>query len=423
MKRFFINLALISLSTSLFAAINTKYQQGYELQSVNINTEAKEHSMSLFKDNSIIYLKDNTVYVVGVDAEGNLETPVVSEELTNLGIRGTVAYDEKTQKIYFAKQDNGKESSELYESTFKEGKWSEPKKIIIEGLGKVRGNESFITNAGWSYASKPVINFINPTIAKDGKRIYFTSNSLENGKGGKDIWYIDQKDETTWSYPVNAGENINTAIDEDFAFIDNAENMYFASNSDIKVSKASGESWEAGKNMEQPYNSASNDYNLIVKSGTPFLISDRKAGNGDDIFAFVKLPEPKPEPVVVVVPEPEPVKEFHWTLFLFDFDKDILKNEFKVEFDSLVAQMKEFPGARFEIAGNTDSRGSDSYNDNLSLRRANTIKNLLVKEGFKEEQFVVVGHGEKQPTIAKPKNEKEHALNRRVEVKIINSNK
>ena len=33
-------------------------------------------------------------------------------------------------EIYFAKQDNGKESSELYESTFKEGKWSEPKKII-----------------------------------------------------------------------------------------------------------------------------------------------------------------------------------------------------------------------------------------------------------------------------------------------------
>ena len=82
-------------------------------------------------------------------------------------------------------------------------------------------------------------------------------------------------------------------------------------------------------------------------------------------------------------------------MFLFDFDKDILKNEFKVEFDSLIAQMKEFPVHVSEIAGNTDSRGSDSYNDNLSLRRANTIKNLLVKEGFKEEQFVVVGHGEK----------------------------
>lgn len=103
-----------------------------------------------------------------------------------------------------------------------------------------------------------------------------------------------------------------------------------------------------------------------------------------------------------------------------DFDKDVLTDKFVAELDALAIQMKDFPEARFEISGYTDSRGSDKYNDALSLRRANRIKALLIEKGFKTEQFEVVGNGKRKLNIPNASTEDEHAQNRRVEVKIIN---
>lgn len=426
MKNLIITILLVGVASNLFATIDKKFLEGYELQSVQINTEAKEHSMSFLSQDSVMYLKGAEVLITTLNKEGNLSEPTSAAALQKLGIEGTVAFDSKLNKIYFSKKD-AKGNSELYESSFANGAWSDAKVLFIEGLQKTRGNEVFITNAGWSYATNPIINFTNPTIAKGGSRIYFTSSSIENGLGGTDIWYIDQKDEKTWLYPVNAGETVNTIANEDFAFIDNDACLYFASkkegnNFDLYKAAANGETWSASTMLDAPYNTNSNDYNLIVKNGIPLLISDRNAGNADDIFAFVKLPEPEPipEPEPEPIPVPEPVKEFKWTLFLFDFDKAVLTAEFKTELDKLATQMMEFPEARFEIAGYTDSRGSEQYNDKLAERRANRIKTLLIEKGFKASQFEVVSFGEKQPTVANPTTEEEHAQNRRVEVKIIN---
>ena len=57
------------------------------------------------------------------------------------------------------------------------------------------------------------------TIAKDGNRIYFTSADIDGGKGS-DIWYIEPKDDNMWKYPVNAGAEINTDANEDYAFVE-----------------------------------------------------------------------------------------------------------------------------------------------------------------------------------------------------------
>ena len=154
----------------------------------------------------------------------------------------------------------------------------------------------------------------------------------------------------------------------------------------------------------------------MVRDGLPLLISDRNTENGDDIFLFHPI-IPK-EPVVDQV-EIERRKKFYWVFFLFDFDKDILAETFKRDLNNLTKAMREFKDVSFEISGYTDSRGSDEYNDALSLRRANEIKDLLVKEGFKPEQLVAVGYGERRLQVPNAKTEEEHAQNRRVEVRII----
>ncbi len=73
-------------------------------------------------------------------------------------------------------------------------------------------------------------------------------------------------------------------------------------------------------------------------------------------------------------------------------------------------------GYRYRLIGHTDSRGSDAYNMDLSLRRAKTVKNYLVKHfGIAKENLAAEGRGEKQPRRPE-KDEDDMRINRRVEI-------
>ena len=105
---------------------------------------------------------------------------------------------------------------------------------------------------------------------------------------------------------------------------------------------------------------------------------------------------------------------------MFDFDRDILDEAFFQDLHRLATEMRNFPDCRFEIAGYTDSRGSEAYNDKLSQRRATTIKQLLIdKENFDPSVLEAVGYGERRLQVPNAQTEEEHAQNRRVEVRII----
>ena len=82
------------------------------------------------------------------------------------------------------------------------------------------------------------------------------------------------------------------------------------------------------------------------------------------------------------------------------------------------------PSIKVEIQGHTDSKGKKSFNKKLSQKRAESVKNYLVKKGINPERVKAVGYGEDQP-IAKntnadgSDNEEGRALNRRIELKIL----
>jgi OOP family OmpA-OmpF porin len=99
----------------------------------------------------------------------------------------------------------------------------------------------------------------------------------------------------------------------------------------------------------------------------------------------------------------------------FDFDKSDIKPEFHqelAEFASYMRQQQSFTVV--EIAGHTDSVGSDEYNQKLSERRAKAVRDYMVNElGMDTNLFSAVGYGESKP-IASNETDEGRAKNRRI---------
>ena len=102
----------------------------------------------------------------------------------------------------------------------------------------------------------------------------------------------------------------------------------------------------------------------------------------------------------------------------FEFDKaTLLTNAYPV-LDSLAITMKENPDFRWVAEGHTDAIGSASYNMNLSRRRAQAVVDYLVSKGADSSKLKVVPYGESEP-IASNRTQEGRAMNRRVEIKVI----
>jgi OOP family OmpA-OmpF porin len=126
-------------------------------------------------------------------------------------------------------------------------------------------------------------------------------------------------------------------------------------------------------------------------------------------------PPPPPPP-----PPPAPVSEkvtFAADAF-FDFDKSVLKPEARAKLDDLVDKTK---GIALEVViavGHTDSIGTNAYNQGLSVRRANAVRDYLVSKGIEKNRVYTEGKGETQP-VADNKTREGRAKNRRVEIEVV----
>lgn len=86
--------------------------------------------------------------------------------------------------------------------------------------------------------------------------------------------------------------------------------------------------------------------------------------------------------------------------------------------DGVALVLKEYNKTVVEVAGHTDSTGTDAYNLQLSQRRADAVASYLVSQGIKRERLITVGAGKAYP-IASNATEEGRALNRRVELTIV----
>ncbi|MCB2204522.1 OmpA family protein [bacterium] len=102
----------------------------------------------------------------------------------------------------------------------------------------------------------------------------------------------------------------------------------------------------------------------------------------------------------------------------FAFDRDELREEYTPILEEAVLLFERYPSMTVEIRGHTDTDGEEWYNQNLSERRAESVRNFLVQHGVDAERLRAVGYGERQP-ISDSDTDEGRAMNRRVEMYII----
>ena len=130
------------------------------------------------------------------------------------------------------------------------------------------------------------------------------------------------------------------------------------------------------------------------------------------------------EPVAEVTPQPEVVQEQAPEVVRveldvkFDFDKAVVKEESYGDIKNLADFMNQYPQTTTTVEGHTDSKGTDAYNQKLSERRANAVREVLVNQyGVGAERVNAVGYGESSP-VADNATDAGRAINRRVEAEV-----
>jgi outer membrane protein OmpA-like peptidoglycan-associated protein len=99
---------------------------------------------------------------------------------------------------------------------------------------------------------------------------------------------------------------------------------------------------------------------------------------------------------------------------LFDFDRSDIRADAEAVLRQVVDSLnKRFRGRAIQVDGHTDSQGSDAYNDSLSVRRAEAVKQWLAGHGIAASRIATHGYGETEP-VASNASEDRRQRNRRV---------
>lgn len=112
----------------------------------------------------------------------------------------------------------------------------------------------------------------------------------------------------------------------------------------------------------------------------------------------------------------QPVRPHSFTVY-FKLDSTDLTADSVLKLEQIKRELLSLPAPEIVVIGHTDRVGAVTYNDELSLKRARTVRNILVSTGILPEKIEVAGRGEREPLVPTP-DETAEPQNRRVEIKI-----
>lgn len=298
-----------------------------------------------------------------------------------------------------------------------------------------------------------------PFLAADGKSVYFASNGFP-GYGSMDVFVSRRLDDswTNWSEPENLGKPLNTeSWDAYYSLPASGDYLYMVSSKDggygkgdiyrAKLPKAlrpqpvvlitgqvKNRDTEAGIGTAINYynlktgklvGTASSDpqtgaYRIILPAGNSYGFSAQKSGfvpvsENINLEALDDYEEQERDLLL------QPLREgatIALNNIYFNSGKAILREASKVELHQLLELIQAQPSLQVEIGGHTDDIGKDSYNQELSERRAKAVVDYLIEAGISSERLQAKGYGESQPKVDN-NSDAQRQKNRRVEFKIL----
>ncbi len=362
----------------------------------------------------------------------------------NLGSRVNSAYWESQpslsadgRTLYFSSNRSGGRGQRDIWVTNKEGNiWTEAR-----NLGSIINTE---------------LDETTPYIHSNDQTLFFSSEG-HIGFGGFDL-YLSEKLDSNWTTPVNLGYGVNDYKDQ-LSLIVNADGSYgifadevmneqgqltsklaritFATDTLIsrKASYVTGKITDAvtGKPLaaeialddlftsELQYQTVSDpingDYFFVLTQGNVYGAFVTARGYLFEDFKFEVGENSILNPDTINI-ELQPIQENVGVILenvYFEFDSYKLSKESEAEL-KVVSEFLKKHNVTVEISGHTDDVGTDEYNENLSLRRAEAVYRYLLESGIPNNRMKFRGYGSKQPKFD------DIAKNRRIEFKILTVN-
>lgn len=379
----------------------------------NVNTDGDEYVNQILPDGSRLFftrrsgeadkqgVRDEQIFWSSIVNGEYMPSLPLTMDWGNKKRTGALSITPNQAKIYFVGIDfiDSYGRGDIYTSDFVDNEWSKPINLgnivntsTMESQPCISadGTELYFVRYSRTYEStdiyysqlyqgkwsnpKPIVsanskgNEMSPFLHPDGNTLYFASDGIP-GMGGYDIFMCRKIDRGEWSEPVNLG---------------------------------------------YPINSEKNEISFVVSTDGKkgYISTDRDGGMGGyDIYVFDLDQVDQPQEV--------DMRLFVMRNINFEFDSAVIDTIASgPELDSLASFMTENPTISIEISGYTDNTGDAAHNKTLSMERAEAVKNAMIERGIEDYRMVASGYGETRPIVPND-SEKNKALNRRVEVRVI----
>lgn len=245
---------------------------------------------STLRDNSLIGYKDEhnrlykIVYVGKKDSMGWKGPKLFSKELTSDFNDGPATFNSKGNIIYYSRNNSIVNYLRNINDT--------SNKLGIYNAELING---IWTNIKPFKNNNPLYSFCTPSLAPNGKRIYFSSD-MPGGYGEMDLYYCDSLKDG-WSQPKNLGPVINTPKNESFPFAGKYYKLFFTSDGhegfggkDLFYSQEINGKWIDPVHLDSAINSPADDFGLVTDSTFEKGYFSSNRLKKDDIFSFSSAP-------------------------------------------------------------------------------------------------------------------------------------
>ncbi len=193
------------------------------------------------------------------------------------------------------------------------------------------------------------------------------------------------------------------------------------------------------KNGQPEIVGTNTDFSSAEKTALDFDLTNQPVGDYDVVitnpdgksstfaagFSVQQYVEPAPATPAPVVEQPKETLKLALNASLqslfFDFDQFSVRQDQTARLNFDLNVLKSYPDAYILIDGHADERGTREYNQQLAAKRAETVKQALIKQGFDPAKITVNSYGEEFP-IKKGHNEESWWYNRRVDISMWDTN-